>query len=222
MKKSGPKPWQRSRFLPEWSEQFGDKAITDPSIKNRLFEAGKGLFAEQGYAGTSVREICAKANASSTMIHHYFGSKAGLYRAILDQFSTETFETPIRMIEAGLNTREEFLLRLELFISETFRALISQAPIFRIISREGSEFADLGHFHAALITFLQDAQSKGFVRDSLSPEMATGLMLDRLGNQVLFATNPKYQGPNVLKDAAYKQEWLRANIDVLLHGLGGQ
>ena len=42
-----------------------------------------GLFAEYGYDKVSIRQIAADAGANSSMISYYFGSKQGLYEAIL-------------------------------------------------------------------------------------------------------------------------------------------
>lgn len=200
----------------------GGRTITDPSIKNRLTKAATELFAEKGFAGTSVRDICTKADASVPMISHYFGSKKGLLDEILGTLSADVFEVPLRIIEGDLNSRDEFLTKLNLFISEVFNALLSLAPVFRIIAREGGEFADLGKVHAALAEFMTVAQSKGYLRADLRADMTTGLIFDRLGNQVLFAINPTYKGPSVLDDKTYRAQWLAANIDALVNGLGTQ
>ena len=193
-------------------------AATD--TKDTILDAAESLFAEQGYAGTSVRDICTDADASVPMISHYFGGKKGLLDAVLGQLSGDTFQVPMRILAGDLKSGEEFRTKLELFISETFAVLISLAPVFRIITREGGEFADLSRVHGALADFLGQAQTKGFVRDTLVPELTTGLILDRLGNQVLFAINPTYKGPSVLSDEAYRAEWLAANTEALINGFG--
>ena len=203
-------------------DKSGGSSISDPSIKNRLIAAATDLFAQQGFAGTSVREICTKADASVPMINHYFGSKQGLLDAILGQLSGNTFDVPVRLIQGELKSREEFLTKLDLFISEAFNCLLGLAPIFRIIIREGAPFADLGAVHVALATFLETAKSKGFLEGEFQPELVTGLVLDRLGNQVLFAVNPAYNGPNVLTDLEYRDQWLKSNTQALMFGLAGR
>ena len=49
----------------------------------RLLETASHLFAEKGYASTSVREIVARAGVSKPVLYYYFQSKEGLYYAIL-------------------------------------------------------------------------------------------------------------------------------------------
>lgn len=50
--------------------------------RERLFMAALKLFAEQGYAKTSTREIASNAGINISAISYYFGDKQGLYRAV--------------------------------------------------------------------------------------------------------------------------------------------
>jgi AcrR family transcriptional regulator len=50
--------------------------------RTRLLLAGLRLFAHQGFAKTSTREIAEAAGANVAAISYYFGDKAGLYRAV--------------------------------------------------------------------------------------------------------------------------------------------
>lgn len=49
--------------------------------RERLLLAAMRLFAEQGYARTSTREIALAAGANVAAISYYYGDKAGLYQA---------------------------------------------------------------------------------------------------------------------------------------------
>ena len=50
--------------------------------RSRLLDAGLRLFAQQGYAETSTRELAEAAGVNIASISYYFGDKAGLYRAV--------------------------------------------------------------------------------------------------------------------------------------------
>jgi len=50
--------------------------------RERLMHAALRLFAAQGFAKTSTREIAEAAGANLAAISYYFGDKAGLYRAV--------------------------------------------------------------------------------------------------------------------------------------------
>ncbi len=51
-------------------------------VRQRLLLAGLELFAEQGYAKTSIRQVTVAAGANIAAVSYYFGNKAGLYRAV--------------------------------------------------------------------------------------------------------------------------------------------
>ncbi len=50
--------------------------------RERLLRAGLRLFAQQGFAPTSTRELAQAAGVNIAAISYYFGDKAGLYRAV--------------------------------------------------------------------------------------------------------------------------------------------
>lgn len=197
------------------------KSQDSPDAKTRLLEAAATLFSEKGFAGVSVRAICDAAGTGNNMVHHYFGSKRGLQDAIVSQFSTEVFSVPIRIMTKLPNTKSELTSRFELFVEETLEALIAHRPIFMMIMQEklipnDSPFiAYSQHF----IAFLEHGKKQGFVNDAIEPSMLTGLVLDRLSNQVLYASVIKQQsGDDIIDDPDYRSRWLRANIDLFLYG----
>src|SRR5262245_5623702 len=49
-----------------------------------VLESAIAAFARKGYAGTSVQDILRAGGLSKPTLYYYFGSKAGLFRAILD------------------------------------------------------------------------------------------------------------------------------------------
>jgi len=55
---------------------------TDKKVRDRLFESAEELFCEQGFEGTSVRDIAASAKCNIASVNYYFGGKEKLYREI--------------------------------------------------------------------------------------------------------------------------------------------
>lgn len=53
------------------------------NTRTRLIEAALHCFASCGYSGVGIRKIASEAKVNPALIHYHFGSKADLYRAVL-------------------------------------------------------------------------------------------------------------------------------------------
>ncbi|GAA5027430.1 TetR family transcriptional regulator [Microbacterium fluvii] len=52
--------------------------------RSELLEVATQVFAEQGYSGARVDDIAERTRTTKRMIYYYFGSKEGLYEAVLE------------------------------------------------------------------------------------------------------------------------------------------
>lgn len=59
--------------------------IDGQEARSRLLDAALTLFANKGFAATSIREIAQSAQVNVSAISYYFGDKAGLYRAVYEE-----------------------------------------------------------------------------------------------------------------------------------------
>jgi AcrR family transcriptional regulator len=50
-----------------------------------ILTAAKQLFTSHGFTHTGVRQVADRAGVNSALVARYFGSKAGLYRAVLER-----------------------------------------------------------------------------------------------------------------------------------------
>lgn len=67
------------------------RATRDPvASKRALLDAAISLFAEFGPKSVAVRTIAKRAGVNHGLVHHYFGSKAGLVRAVLEDLAATT------------------------------------------------------------------------------------------------------------------------------------
>ncbi len=88
--------------------------------RERLLETATELFAEKGYAATSVREIVERAGVSKPVLYYYFKSKEGLFYAILD-WATEVQKEILNEIFEARGTVQERLAFLYRRIQEGIR-----------------------------------------------------------------------------------------------------
>ncbi|MDB5959176.1 MAG: TetR family transcriptional regulator [Massilia sp.] len=74
--------------------------------RERLLNAAMRLFAAQGFATTSTREIALAAGTNIAAISYYFGDKAGLYRATFREMSPCTPDAVSSFTNPALPLRE--------------------------------------------------------------------------------------------------------------------
>jgi AcrR family transcriptional regulator len=93
-----------------------------PDSKRAILDAAAEEFARFGLHGVRMRAIVARSGVNERMIYHHFGSKEGLYRAVLaDQWSApmpipddlpaspkEQFVHLLRLMIARLSARPHF------------------------------------------------------------------------------------------------------------------
>lgn len=69
--------------------------------RTRLLEAAEQLFARHGYAGTSLRQITAAADANIAAVNYHFGNKEGLLTALLDRVVGALNAERIELLDAA-------------------------------------------------------------------------------------------------------------------------
>jgi AcrR family transcriptional regulator len=83
------------------AEQPRASGLTTGGVRRSIIGAARALFANKGYSGTTVDEIVAKAKTTKPMLYYYFGSKEGLFAAVL-----EDVYTGMREIENSLRVTD--------------------------------------------------------------------------------------------------------------------
>lgn len=59
--------------------------MTGKERREQLLAIGRELFAERGFAATSVEEIAARAGVSKPVVYEHFGGKEGVYAVVVDR-----------------------------------------------------------------------------------------------------------------------------------------
>jgi TetR/AcrR family transcriptional regulator, mexJK operon transcriptional repressor len=124
-----------------------------------LAEARK-LFLEQGYERTNVNELVRHTGGSMATLYRYFGGKAGLFAAMMDEVREELL-TPLTRLGSARDTPEAFLTCLgEAFLRLTvsregvgfFRVLVAETHKFPELQQAvGRGFAQLTHHLAGYL-----------------------------------------------------------------------
>lgn len=94
----------------------------------RLLDAAAALFAEHGYAATSVGMICARAGVARTALYWHFGNKEGLLAAVLEELGDRWIET----IRASVYEADDPFERLDRLVEGWRRVVEEQGPLLRV------------------------------------------------------------------------------------------
>lgn len=115
------------------------------STRMDLIEAAGRLFAQKGYAGVSVREICKQAGTNSAAVNYHFGGKKPLFLHVL----THAFKN-ISAAPAAPNIAPEEALAL--FVRHTLSHILlddasswKQALMLKVMHEDAALFQEAMH-----------------------------------------------------------------------------
>jgi AcrR family transcriptional regulator len=98
---------------------------TPTEAARRIIDAAGQVFANHGFKGATVREICKRAGVNVAAVNYYFGDKTNLYMTVLKDQQVLAFER--YPLDSGTSISPE--ARLKTFI---------QGLVFRMSSGTGS------------------------------------------------------------------------------------
>jgi AcrR family transcriptional regulator len=162
--------------------------------RTRLLNAGKTLFARNGYEQTSTAAIARSAGSSESQLIRYFGGKAGLLEAIFNESWAAINGQLAARIEGAPHGREAVVRILGMMI-EAFGADHDTAFLFLFEgrrTRSGSNEVVLSSGFTQFITFFDEqilrGRTDGSLRTDLDPRVlrsaaigcAEGMLRDRV------------------------------------------
>ena len=71
------------------------------ATRDRLIQAGRALFGEHGYEGTSIGAILDAAGVTRGSLYHHFETKEALFDAVLDRVVAEIADTAAKAARAA-------------------------------------------------------------------------------------------------------------------------
>lgn len=152
-----------------------DRTSLSENTREKLLSAARSAFAESGLEGARVDDIARRAHANKQLVYHYFGSKDGLYTAVLEQVYGE-----IRSKEAQLDLDAMPPLRaMQKLIEFSFDHLLQSPDFVRILSDENAHKGRhlkgnrAGELNRPIIDLMQKTITRGVAagvfRDGLDP-----------------------------------------------------
>jgi AcrR family transcriptional regulator len=72
---------------------------TTTDTKEQIISVAKRLFAERGFAGTTLRNVISEADVNLAAVHYHFGSKEELFRAVVERFARPIVEQELALLK---------------------------------------------------------------------------------------------------------------------------
>lgn len=184
-------------------------------VKMRILMAAKKLFAEKGYDGTTVREICEEAESNIALVSYYFGGKENVFFTLFDMFSPrkrikldEPMDDPVKGISYIIGTMIDYVYEEPLMISIVQQELFLNGPRMNRISEYTSPV------WLKLRELLEDGREKGLFEFR---------SLDRAMIMIIAAIICPMKNPNMInvcKETDMLAEEIKQDtLDFVLYGL---
>lgn len=164
--------------------EYSDKQL-------QIMEAAEFLFAENGFHGTSVRDIADKANINLAMVSYYFGSKEKLLEAIFS-YRGESIKLKLESIlqQQGMSSLEKVYLLVDHYIDK----IMNRQHFHRILAREQvlnnsgpitDLILDMKRRNLEIISrLIHEGQEKGEFRKGIDIPMMMSVMVGTASNLI--------------------------------------
>ena len=144
--------------------------------RERILQVAMAEFADKGLDGSRVDEIARAAVVNKYMLYHYFGSKDGLFLAVLERTYENMRKRQDALVLDGLSPQEA----MEKLITITFNYFVATPEVISLINTENlhrarhiSESSRIRTMYAPLIetigTILRQGERDGVFRKDVDP-----------------------------------------------------
>jgi len=156
------------------------KQNRDPeATKAAILDAAEKKFLKRGYGATAISEIAKKAGITKSLVHHYFGSKQGLWHAVKMRRMMEYAEEQKDILEHGNASLELLVDSLESY----FRFLKKTPQLIRIMAwmfleQDQDECIDLDRELIQVgVAKVQEGQQLGLLRSDIDSRFLTFIFI---------------------------------------------
>ncbi|HEY9856811.1 MAG TPA: TetR/AcrR family transcriptional regulator [Stenomitos sp.] len=192
--------------------------------RDAIVKAASVLFLERGFNGVSLDDVLQVTGGSKSTLYSYFGSKDGLFEAVILRICDEAL-IPLRALELHHLPLREALTRMGVSVLnvlsepvavEAYRLAISEAPRHPEAARAYYEAAP-NVAAGILATYLAERQAAGELRGDLGePRRLASLFIDSLVHNLLMKALLGI-APVLRRDE--DDPFVRDAVEAFMHGL---
>lgn len=171
--------------MSEQSSRTRDATAT----KRRILDAATEEFAQHGLAGARVAGIAARAAANPRMLYAYFGSKEGLFTAVLE-LAVERMRDTVELDATDLVS-----YAVAVFDAYSANTYLIRLALWQTLQAPGldSRITGISEANETKITAIRTAQQEGLVSRALdAPDLLDAILTLAYGNLVLMGGIDNY------------------------------
>jgi AcrR family transcriptional regulator len=151
--------------------------------RTRILDAALEAFARYGYDGTSVSEICRRAEVTKGGFYHHFPSKQDVFLEMLERW-LEGVDSGLEVLRSGAETVPEELLQMSAMVRQVFQDAGGKLPIFlEFLTKAGQSpvvwqatVAPFRKYQRFFARMIEEGVAKGSLRP-VDPNLATHVLL---------------------------------------------
>ena len=197
------------------------------NAKEKIVEVAQKLFVNQGYQGTSVREISSQADVNISAISYYFSGKKGLYEACIQEFGKEALEyCSTELLPA--DTKEDFAKCLTNYTGKILDLYAMKPDLVRLVVKEVEDSNILGRkpgegavqdmfFH--LIQYIDDAKAKNILSESFDSKIMASIVFANVLQGVCYDGLRAQLFSTSLQDEEFRNKYKEHISKFYLHGI---
>ncbi|GAA3983224.1 TetR/AcrR family transcriptional regulator [Actinomadura viridis] len=200
-----------------------DTEATPPREGRRaeLLATAAEVFAAQGYAATTIRQVADAAGILGGSLYYHFDSKEAMADEILSTFLGDMWAAYDRVLGAGLGARET----LEAIVAESFRCIDRHRPAVVLYQNEskhlatGERFRYLLDSHRRFEEMWTSLLERGVAEGVFRADLDVGLVYRFVRDTVWVAANWYRPGGRLSADDIAKQ-YLAMVLEGIQRGSG--
>lgn len=200
----------------------GPEASAPAQGREAILSVAKKQFAEYGYHGATLSKIATRAKVCKANIFHHFGSKEGLYLAVLkdycEQLSPLRGSRPISAPTCREQLRQFAQVHLENMLNEQgavqlfLRELLAKDSLRKEILAQGV----LEDNFSRLVQMVREGQEAGEIRPDIDPAILAVILLG--ADVFFFMARDVFQHFRDVHFAEAPADYSEALSEILLKG----
>lgn len=141
----------------------GRRRVPRAEREQTMLDAAGAAFAARGFHAASMDEIAAAAGISKPMLYNYFGSKQGLYLAVVERDGRDLLQSMRHAASPGLHAGERLRAGILAFLTYVDEHRAGWTVLYREAAAQGgslaSEVAGLRARIAGMLSNLFDSEA---------------------------------------------------------------